>query len=62
MTESEQIELEIEKTVGLLYSQFYKLRKLNEYQLEYYYMEIIINMLIEDRQCIRENYKDKLNT
>lgn len=53
----EELELEIEETIGLLYSKFYQLRQLGEYQLEYDIMGTLTNMLNEDRQFIRENYK-----
>lgn len=61
MTDKETIELEIEESIGLLYSKFFQLRQLGEYQLEYDLMGTLLQMLCEDRQFIRENYRGELN-
>jgi|694.fasta_scaffold145488_4 hypothetical protein len=60
MTDTNQIDLEIEETIGLLYSKFYQLRQLKEYQLEYDIMGTLMQMLCEDRQFLRENYRSQL--
>jgi hypothetical protein len=60
MTDKETIEIEIEETIGLLYSKFFQLRQLGEYQLEYDLMGTLLQMLCEDRQFIRENYRNQL--
>ena len=60
MTDTNQIDLEIEETIGLLYSKFYQLRQLGEYQLEYDIMGTLMQMLCEDRQFLRENYRSQL--
>ena len=60
MTDTNQIDLEIEETIGLLYSKFYQLRQLKEYQLEYDIMGTLMQMLCEDRQFLREKYREHL--
>lgn len=52
----EDIELQIEETIGQLYYHFYQLRQLREYQREYDIMGTLINMLMEDRKLLREKY------
>ena len=56
-----ELELEIEESIGLLYSKFFQLRQLGEYELEYNLMGTLLQMLLEDRKFIRENYKGKWN-
>jgi hypothetical protein len=56
----EELELEIEETIGLLYSKLYELRQLGEYQKEYDILGTLSHMLIEDRQFLRENYRSQL--
>ena len=50
----------IENSVGELYRGFYRLRKMKEYQTEYDSMGAIINMLMQDRQHLREKYNVKV--
>ena len=61
MNKPEEIELEIEEQIGKLYYKLYQLRQLKEYQREYDIMGTLINMLIEDRQVIREKYGDQID-
>ena len=61
MTEPEQLELQIEELVAKVYWKFYQLRQLKEYQLEYDIMGTLINMLMQDRQTIREKYGDQID-
>ena len=56
MKSAEQLEIEIEETVGKLYMKLYQLRQLKEYKREYDIMGTIIHMLSEDRVFMRENY------
>jgi hypothetical protein len=56
MKSAEQLEIEIEETVGKLYMKLYELRQLKEYKREYDIMGTIIHMLSEDRVFMRENY------
>jgi hypothetical protein len=56
MKSAEQLEIEIEETVGKLYMKLYQLRQLKEYKREYDIMGTIIDMLSEDRVFMRENY------
>jgi hypothetical protein len=56
MKSAEQLEIEIEETVGKLYMKLYELRQLKEYKREYDIMGTIIDMLSEDRVFMRENY------
>lgn len=53
----DDIEDIIENAVGELYRGFYRLRGSKQYQREYDTIGSIINMLMEDRQHIRKNYK-----
>jgi len=47
----------IEKIIGQLYGEFYKLRKEKKHQEEYDAMGTLINMLSKDRQYLRSNYE-----
>lgn len=47
----------LECGVGEMYRGFYRLRQAGEYQREYDTMGVIINMLMGDRQHLRETYK-----
>jgi hypothetical protein len=60
MKPEDEIESVIETGVGKLYNGFYRLRKSEQYQREYDTMGTIINMLMKDRQHIRETYKVEL--
>ena len=57
---ADDIELEIEELVGQLYLKYYQLRQLKEYQLEYDLMGTLTHMLQQDRQTIREKYREHL--
>lgn len=56
----EDIELQIDETIGQLYYHLYQLRQLKEYQREYDIMGTLTHMLIEDRQFLREKYREHL--
>lgn len=56
----EDIELQIDETIGQLYYHLYQLRQLKEYQKEYDILGTLSHMLIEDRQTIREKYREHL--
>jgi hypothetical protein len=56
----EDIELEIESIIGQLYLRYYQLRQLKEYRREYDLMGTLTHMLIEDRQLLREKYREYL--
>lgn len=47
----------IERLIGELYQQFYKLRQDKKYQEEYDIMGTLISMLTKDRQHIRSKYE-----
>lgn len=53
MTTPEKI---IEDAVGELYRGFFRLRQAKLYQEEYDSMGIVLNMLMKDRQFLREKY------
>lgn len=53
----DEIESIIEEGYAKMMLGFYKLRKSQQYQREYYEMGVIINMLMEDRQHLRQKYK-----
>jgi hypothetical protein len=48
---------QIEKAVGELYSAYFKLRQAKQYQEEYDSMGTLLNMLMKDRQELRQKYK-----
>lgn len=48
---------EIDKAVGLLYIALFRMRKAKMYQEEYDAMGTLMNMLMKDRQTLREKYK-----
>lgn len=52
----EQLETEIEKTVGNLYGLFYRLRENGFYQEEYDNMSTLIKVLTEDRNYLRKKH------
>lgn len=56
----QDIELQIDATIGQLYYHLYQLRQLGEYQKEYDILGTLSHMLIEDRQFLRENYREHL--
>lgn len=56
LTELEKANLLIEQSVGEMYRGFFRLRNLKEYQEEYDAMGAIINMLMQDRQVLREKH------
>jgi hypothetical protein len=56
MTDLEKANLLIEQSVGEMFRGFFQLRKLKEYQEEYDTMGVIINMLMQDRQVLREKH------
>jgi hypothetical protein len=60
LTELEKANLLIEQSVGEMYRAFFQLRQLREYQEEYDAMGVIINMLIQDRQVLREKHGVKI--
>lgn len=47
----------IENAVGELYRGFFQLRKAGKFQEEYNIMGTLLDMLIKDRQHLRETYK-----
>jgi hypothetical protein len=53
----DEIEEIIENGVGELFRGFYRLRESEQYQREYDTMGTIINMLMQDRDHLRKNYK-----
>ena len=57
MEPEDEIETVIETGIENLYKGFYRLRKSEQYQREYDTMGTIIDMLMKDRQHIRETYK-----
>lgn len=50
----------LEKAIGVLYSEFYKLRKAEAYQEEYDAMGALLDMLMKDRAFLREKHGSKL--
>ena len=60
LTELEKANLLIEQSVGEMFRGFFQLRKLKEYQEEYDTMGVIINMLMNDRQFLREKHGVKI--
>jgi len=56
LTELEKTNLLIEQSVGEMYRGFFRLRNLKEYQEEYDTMGVIIDMLMKDRQVLREKH------
>jgi hypothetical protein len=60
LTELEKANLLIEQSVGEMFRGFFQLRKLKEYQEEYDTMGVIINMLMQDRQVLREKHGVKI--
>ncbi len=57
MQPEDEIEEIIENGLGELFRGFFRLRESGQIQREYDTKGIIISMLSEDRQFIRENYK-----
>lgn len=57
----DELELQIEETIGKLYWQLFQLRQLKEYQREYDIMGTLCIMLNQDRQVIREKYKEEIS-
>lgn len=53
MSETDKI---IENAVGALYRGFFQLRQAKLYQEEYDAMGTLLNMLMKDRQHLREKY------
>jgi flagellar biosynthesis chaperone FliJ len=60
LTDTEKANLLIEQSVGEMYRAFFQLRQLREYQEEYDAMGVIINMLMKDRQVLREKHGVKI--
>ena len=56
LTELEKANLLIEQSLGEMYRGFFQLRELKEHQEEYDAMGVIINMLMQDRQVLREKH------
>ncbi len=54
----EQIEENIEKLVGELYSNFYRLNEAGLFQKEYDLMGALLRMLQEDRVLLRSKVED----
>lgn len=54
MTDLEKANLIVEEAVGEMYRGFFRMREMKQYQEEYDTMGTIINMLMEDRQRLRE--------
>jgi len=52
---TDEIDTIIENGVGEIYRGFYRLRTSEQYQREYDEMGALLNMLMEDRQWLREN-------
>lgn len=52
-------ETEIEFLMGKIYMLLFRLRKSGNVQLEYDIMGTILDMLMEDREHIRKNFKIK---
>jgi hypothetical protein len=52
---TDEIDTIIENGVGEIYRGFYRLRASEQYQREYDEMGALLNMLMEDRQWLREN-------
>lgn len=50
----------IEKAIGDIYVALYRLRKADKIQEEYDAMNIIINMLMKDRDFVRTHFRDKI--
>ena len=57
MQPEDEIEQIIENGLGELFRGFFRLRESGQYQREYDTKGIIINMLMEDRQHLREKHK-----
>ena len=53
MSETDKL---IENAVGELYKGFYRLRQAKQYQEEYDAMGTLLNMLMKDRQHLRDKY------
>lgn len=56
MNEADKI---IEDAVGNLYRGYFKLRQAEKYQEEYDAMGTLINMLMRDREHLRQTYRVK---
>lgn len=56
LTELEKANLLIEQSLGEMYRGFFRLRNLKAYQEEYDTMGVIIDMLMQDRQVLREKH------
>ena len=54
---TDEIDTIIENGVGEIYRGFYRLRTSEQYQREYDEMGALLNMLMEDRQWLRETYE-----
>jgi hypothetical protein len=57
---SDETQTIIEDGIEAIYRGFYRLRKSEQYQREYDMMTTLINMLMEDREYLRNKYKVEL--
>jgi len=51
----------LEQAVGLFYAGLMRLRDAGMYQREYDVMGVLINMLSEDREFLRQKHGDKID-
>jgi hypothetical protein len=56
LTELEKANQIVEEAVGEMYRGFFRLRQMKEYQEEFDTMGAIIDMLMKDRQVLREKH------
>jgi len=61
MYTKEELDQQMEDAVGELYKVFFRMRGEGLYQEEYDAMGTLLNILMEDRQHLRNRYKDKIN-
>ncbi len=57
MLPEDEINSMIENAVGELYKGFYRLRKSEQFQREYDEINVLISMLMQDRDDLLKNYK-----
>lgn len=57
MSERDEIEETIENGYAQMMVGFFKLRQSGQYQREYDTMGHVLNLLMEDRQILRQKYK-----